>query len=114
MLIVGQFVIRAPCRQRLVRLFSGQNPREDRVVRPLYASEIHESRRTANEGPPRKDQSRNRLPTPGGNDARAVGYPFAPDKSLASQWMGLETLKLVEWGERRVLIVEMHDKSDRD
>ena len=65
-------------------------------MRPLYASEIHESRRTANEGPSRKGQFRNRLPTPGGNDARAIAYPFAPDKSLARQRMGLETLKLDE------------------
>ena len=83
-------------------------------MRPLYASKIHESRRTANERPSGKDHSRNRLPTAGGNDARAIGYPFAPDKSLARQRMGLETLKLIEWGERRIFVIEMHHKSDRN
>ena len=84
-------------------------------MRALYASKIYKPRRTANESPSRRSQfSGTDSPTPRRNDARAVGYPFAPRKGPAYHRMGLETLKLVEWGKRRIFVVEMHHKSYRN
>src|SRR3984957_11592114 len=81
---------------------------------PLNASKIHKARRAANESPSGKDQFRCGLPTTGGDDACAIADRFAPTKGIAHQRMGLKALKFVEGRERRILVVEMDHKSDRN
>src|SRR5271155_5346384 len=113
-LIVGEFVIRPPSDQSRMRLLGGQHSRQYGVMGTLNAGEIHETCRAANERPAGKDEFRRRLPTSRGDHARAISYPFAPVEGPAHERMGLEALKLVERRERRVLIVEMDHKPDRD
>src|SRR3984885_12828623 len=79
----------------------------------LNAGKIHKARRAANESPSRKNQFRCGLPTTGGDDARAVSDPFAPNEGIAHQRMALKALKFVEGRERRILVVEMDHKSDQ-
>ena len=51
---------------------------------------------------------------PGRYDARPIGYPLASGKGPTYQRMRLKALKLIEWGECWVLVIEMDDKSDRN
>ena len=80
----------------------------------LNAGKIHKACRAADESPSGKDQFRRGLPTTGGDDARAIGDPLAPDKGIAHHRMGLKALKFVEGRERRIFVVEMDHKSDRN
>src|SRR5271169_4715619 len=112
--IIAEFVIRPAGGQRLARLLGRQHSRQQCVMGPFDTSKIDETRRTANEGSARKDQLRHRLPPSRGDRARAIGYPFASIEGPAHEPMGLEALKLVVRRERRVLVIEMDHKADRN
>ena len=112
-LIIGQFVVAASLPKRRVGRLRRLHPRHNRVVRTLDAREIDEARRAADQRPAGEGQLGHGLPAARGNRARAVGQAFAALEHVADHRMGLELLELVEWRERRVGIVEMHDEADR-
>src|SRR5208337_365132 len=73
-----------------------------------------EARGAADQGAAWKRRPRHRLPSPGGDGARAVGEPLSAGERVGDKRMGLEALELVEGGQGRIRVVEVNHKSDRD
>ena len=63
--------------------------------------------------PPAKRQARHRLIAALGDGARAVGQPLAAFEQGADRGMGLEALEFVERRQIRIVVIEMHDETDR-
>ena len=83
------------------------------VVGALDARHVDEARRAADQRAAREDELRHRLPAALGDGARAVANALAARERVAHQRMGLEALEFLERREVRIVVVEMHDKTDR-
>ena len=82
--------------QRPIDRFSGQHPAFHRRVASFNFGEIERARVAANQQPAGKMHFGQRVDTPFGDGARAVGETFSAAEGFAKGRVMLHTLKLIE------------------
>ena len=89
------------------------HPRQHGVVRSLDAWHVDEAGRAADQRAAREAQLRHRLPAAFGDGARAVAEALGTREGAADRRMRLEALELLEGRQIRILVVQVHDETDR-
>src|SRR5262249_20607967 len=113
-LVARKLVIATAGGKRHSDMFGREHPGQHSVVRALDARHVDEARGAADQRAARKSELRYRLPAALGDGARAVANSFSARECISDQRMRLEALKLFEWREIGIAIVQMHDKADRN
>src|ERR1019366_1809641 len=112
-LIIDQFIVGAAGAERGNDVFGREHTAANSVMDALDARHIYKPRRAADQGAAGEGQARYRLITALADGARAVGEPFAAFEQGADRRMGLEALEFIERRQIRVVVIEMHDETDR-
>ena len=113
-LVLDQFVIGTAGGERGRDLFGREHGAAHRVVHALDARHVDKAGRAADQRAARETQPRHRLVAALGDRARAIGEPLATLEQSADRRMGLEALEFIERRQIRIVVIEMHDKADRD
>src|ERR1700724_4885060 len=95
-------------------MFGREHSRVNCIMRTLYARHVDEPRRAANEGAAGKDELWHRLPAAFGDRPCAKRNPLPACKQRRDHRMRLKTLKFIEWGERRIPIVQVNHETNGD
>src|SRR5580704_18572189 len=91
-----------------------EHSRKHRIMRPLYARDIHKPRRAADKRATRKNKLWHRLPAAFGDGPCAERNPLAPLKQRRDRGVRLESLKFVKWRQRRIPIVQVNHEANGD
>src|SRR6202040_1523474 len=95
-------------------MFGREHARKNRIMRTFDARHVDEPRRAADEGAAGEDEFRHRLPAAFGDRPRAKRNPLPALEQRRDHRMRLKTLKFVEWGERRIPIVQVNHETNGD
>src|ERR1700730_6716093 len=95
-------------------MFGREHSRKNRIMRTFDAGHMDDPRRAANERAAGKDELWHRLPAAFGDRPRAKRKPLSAFEQGRDHRMRLKTLKFVEWGERRIPIVQVNHETNGD
>src|SRR4029078_3542011 len=108
-----EHVARAPGVDGCKRGFCSHHSGEHGGVRALDAGSVHEPRCAADQRAARKREPRDRLEASLCERAGAIGDALAALEMFADERMRLGALKLFDWIEIGIGVVEMDDEADR-
>src|ERR1700730_17736631 len=95
-------------------MFGREHSRKNRIMRTLYAGDIHKTGGAANKPTATRDASWHRLRAAFGKGPGAKRNPLPASKQRRYYGMRLEPLKFVKWRQRRVPIVQVNHETNGD